>query len=57
MTPHALYRALGGTRTELNRGLSKALYAISAAAIYAVVILGMPRDNAPGALTKPGSRR
>lgn len=40
MTPHARYVALGGTRTELNRGLSKALYAISAVAIWLVVIQG-----------------
>ncbi len=31
MTDHAQYLALGGTRGELDRALSKALYAISAA--------------------------
>ncbi len=37
MTPHAQYVALGGTRTALNRGVSKALYAISAVAILAAM--------------------
>jgi len=34
MTPHARYLALGGTRSELNRALTKALFRISAYAIW-----------------------